>query len=42
VIGDKEVEAKQVALRLRSGENSGPMAEADFVVRAKDEIACKV
>jgi threonyl-tRNA synthetase len=42
VIGDKEAEAGQVALRLRSGENPGPMAVAAFVERAKDEITRKV
>jgi len=42
VIGDKEVEERQVALRSRNGENPGPMLVADFVVRAKDEIARKV
>jgi len=39
VVGDQEVEAGQVALRLRSGENPGPMAVEDFIARAKQEIA---
>jgi len=42
VVGDKEVENRQVALRLRNGENPGPMAVAEFLDRAKDEVARKV
>jgi len=42
VVGDKEVENNQVALRLRNGENPGPMAIAAFIERAKEEIANKV
>jgi threonyl-tRNA synthetase len=38
VIGDKEAEQRQVALRLRSGENPGPMDVATFLERAKREI----
>ena len=41
VVGDKEMESDQVALRLRSGENPGAMPVADFINRAKDEIARK-
>ena len=33
VIGDQEMESGQVALRLRSGENPGPMSLEDFVAR---------
>ena len=39
VVGDKEVENHQVALRLRSGDNPGPMGLEDFLHRAKQEIA---
>ncbi len=42
VVGDKEVENRQVALRLRNGENPGPMAVAEFLDRAKDEVARKI
>lgn len=42
VIGDKEVENAQVALRLRGGENPGAIPVSEFVHRAKDEIARKV
>lgn len=42
VMGDKEVENGQVALRLRGGENPGPMPVADFLERAQDEIRRKV
>jgi len=38
VVGDKEVEAGQVALRLRSGDNPGPISVEAFIVRAKQEI----
>jgi len=38
VIGDKEVEAGMVALRLRSGENPGPMPVDEFIQRAKKDI----
>ena len=41
VIGDKEQESGQVALRLRSGENPGAMSTADFIAFAKEEIAAK-
>jgi threonyl-tRNA synthetase len=42
VIGDKEIETSQVALRLRSGENPGPILLSAFIERAKEEIANKV
>jgi threonyl-tRNA synthetase len=38
VVGDKEMEQGQVALRLRSGENPGPMAVEDFIKKAKEDI----
>ena len=38
VIGDKEIEAGAVALRLRSGENPGPMPVDAFLERAKEDI----
>jgi threonyl-tRNA synthetase len=38
VVGDKEMEQGEVALRLRSGENPGPMPLEAFLRRAKDEI----
>jgi len=38
VVGDQEVESKQVALRLRSGENPGPVSVEDFVSRAGDDM----
>jgi threonyl-tRNA synthetase len=41
VIGDKEVENGQVALRLRSGENPGPMPISTFLERAKEDIHSK-
>ena len=42
VIGDKEVENEQVALRLRSGENPGPMPVSVFLDRAKEDIRTKL
>jgi threonyl-tRNA synthetase len=41
IIGDEEMSSNQVALRLRSGENPGPMPLADFVSTAKKDIADK-
>jgi len=42
VVGDKELEEHQVALRMRSGENPGPIAVSEFIAKAKDEIARKI
>ena len=42
VIGDKEIEAGAVALRLRNGENPGPVPLEEFIERAKREIEEKV
>ena len=41
VVGDKEMEQNQVALRLRSGENPGPMAVESFLELAEQEIQDK-
>ena len=41
VVGDKEAENGQVALRLRSGENPGPMPVAAFLERALAEVAAR-
>jgi threonyl-tRNA synthetase len=38
VVGDKEAESRQVALRLRSGENPGPMSLDAFLERARQDI----
>ena len=37
VIGDKEVEAKTVALRQRDGQNLGPMSVEDFVSMVREK-----
>jgi threonyl-tRNA synthetase len=42
VIGDKEIEQGAVALRLRSGENPGPMNVDAFIEKARIEIDEKV
>ncbi len=41
VVGDKEAEQGNVALRLRNGDNPGPTPLADFLARARQEIANK-
>jgi len=38
VVGDQEVESGQVALRLRSGDNPGPMPLEAFIAMARQEI----
>ncbi len=42
VVGDKEAETGQVALRLRGGENPGALPLEEFLARAKDEIEKKI
>jgi threonyl-tRNA synthetase len=42
VVGDKEVEQEQVALRLRNGENPGPMALEAFLQHVQQDIAAGV
>ena len=39
VVGDKEMENDQVAMRLRGGENPGPVSLDDFIKKAKEDIA---
>ena len=41
IIGDQEMESEQVSLRLRSGENPGPMPLEDFLAKVKQDIADK-
>jgi threonyl-tRNA synthetase len=41
VIGDREVEAGTVAVRLRIGEDEGAMPVEDFIARAQSVIAEK-
>ncbi len=38
VMGDKEMEAGQVALRLRSGEDLGAISVDQFIARANADI----
>jgi threonyl-tRNA synthetase len=38
VVGDREMENNQVALRLRSGENPGPMSLEAFLEKARQDI----
>jgi len=42
VIGDMEQEEGKVALRLRNGENPGPMLVNEFVTKARDDIVKKI
>ena len=42
IIGDQEMESGQVALRLRSGENPGPMPLEDFIAKAKQDVTDKL
>jgi threonyl-tRNA synthetase len=42
VIGDKEVENNQVALRLRNGENLGGIPITEFIDRANEDIRKKI
>lgn len=42
VLGDKEMEDKAVALRLRSGENPGAMSIEDFIAYAKKQVEEKI
>ncbi|NOY98647.1 MAG: threonine--tRNA ligase [Chloroflexi bacterium] len=42
IVGDNEVEAGQVALRLRGGENPGPMPVAEFIAKARQDIEEKI
>jgi len=41
VVGDKEAEAGEVALRLRNGENPGPMALEAFIAKALEDVKSK-
>jgi len=41
IIGDKEMEAGKVALRLRSGEDLGALSLADFLEKARQDILDK-
>jgi threonyl-tRNA synthetase len=42
ICGDKEVQANQVAVRTRKGENLGQMTVAALIERMRQEIAAKV
>ena len=41
VLGDREMEAETVAVRLRSGENLGAMPVAEFIQMASEAVATK-
>jgi threonyl-tRNA synthetase len=41
VVGDKEVEANEVAVRTRKGDDLGKYKVADFVAHVKEEIIAR-
>jgi len=41
VVGDKEIEADAASVRLRNGENLGPLPLAEIVARLSEEIASR-
>jgi threonyl-tRNA synthetase len=41
ILGDKELQAKQVAVRTRTGEDLGAMPLEAFVSRLDDEVAAR-
>ena len=42
IVGDKEVAARQVAVRTRKGEDLGRMALQDFILKVHDDVARRV
>ncbi len=42
VVGDQEIERQQVALRLRGGENPGPISLDEFIARSRKDIAARI
>ena len=38
VVGDREVEQGSIALRLRSGENSGAVSIEKFIARVREDV----
>jgi len=41
VVGDREVENREVAVRLRSGENLGAQSLPDVIARIDEAVAAK-
>jgi len=41
IVGDREVEARTVAVRMRNGKDLGTMSLDDLLTRLKTEIACR-
>jgi threonyl-tRNA synthetase len=39
VVGDNEIQAEQVSLRVRDGSQENNISLSDFIARAKDRIA---
>jgi threonyl-tRNA synthetase len=42
VVGDKEMEAGEVAVRTRKGDDLGKMSIEDFLIKVRTDIADKV
>jgi threonyl-tRNA synthetase len=42
IVGDKEVAAREVAVRTRKGEDLGRMALPDFILKVRDDVARRV
>ena len=42
IVGDKEVAAREVAVRTRKGEDLGRMALPDFILKVQDDVARRV
>ena len=42
VVGDKEIEQNSVALRLRSGENLGPLPLKSFLEKFRQDVQAKI
>jgi threonyl-tRNA synthetase len=38
VVGDKEMEANEIAIRTRSGEDLGKMSVDDFITKLDEEV----
>jgi threonyl-tRNA synthetase len=41
VVGDKEMEAGQIAIRTRSGEDLGKMSVDDFISKINEEVKAR-
>jgi threonyl-tRNA synthetase len=42
VVGDKEMEANEIAIRTRSGEDLGKMSVDDFITKLEEEVKIRL